>query len=340
MPLWFVALPPLIDLLGHIGRYHIQLGLADSPALQANWAYHWSLIGNLGCDLLMELLGRLFGVECGAVVLAGLILVVMISGMARLARAAHGKIPATAWAAFPFAMSYAWHYGLVNYWLGAGCALHAAAFFYARRNENLRPGVGSSALLGAVSAVLWITHIYGWAVFAVLIWARMANFSSWRAHAASLARLLPLSLPLILIVALGYGRQGHAAETMGWFKWSFKFTSLAWSLRDQSEPFDVGCVIFAIMLIAGGLSSRLFERDTALVRAMLVLLAALFALPEQLFGSAYADAPPVAANLHHRLARLTAGAGGAAADGARHRGRSSVHFRPPGGDNHARFPGL
>ena len=65
VPLWFVRLPPLIDLLGHMGRYHIQLHIADSPALAANWAFRWQWIGNLGGDLLIEPLGRLFGVERG-----------------------------------------------------------------------------------------------------------------------------------------------------------------------------------------------------------------------------------------------------------------------------------
>lgn len=33
IPFWFVHTPPLIDFLAHIGRYHVQLHLVDSPAL-------------------------------------------------------------------------------------------------------------------------------------------------------------------------------------------------------------------------------------------------------------------------------------------------------------------
>ena len=291
VPLWFVTLPPLIDLLGHMGRYHIQLGLAQSPALQANWAYHWSLIGNLGCDLLMELLGRLFGVEQGAVVLAGLILIIMISGIARLARAAHGSLPPSAWAAFPFAMSYVWHYGLVNYWLGIGCALHAAAFFYApaEGQEHPRPDAATSFKLGVMSLLLWVVHIYGWAVFAILIWSRFTSLSSWRAHLASLPRLLPLGLPIIAIVALGYGRQGPAAETFGWFQWKYDFTSVIWTLRDQTRLFDIFCLMMAALLIVSGLHSS-FRSDRALSRAGIILLIATLVIPFQLFGSAFANA--------------------------------------------------
>jgi hypothetical protein len=146
MPLWFVTVPPLIDLLGHIGRYHIQLN-TDDPVLRTYWAFEWRLLGNLGVDLMMEPLGRLFGVERGAVIASALLPPLMIWGMVRLSRTAHGFVPATAWAAFPFAFAYPWQYGLVNYWLGTALAFHAAAFFW-RRSE---PGVGSALLLGAVT---------------------------------------------------------------------------------------------------------------------------------------------------------------------------------------------
>lgn len=290
IPLWFVQLPPLIDLLGHMGRYHIQLNLASSAVLQANWAYQWSLIGNLGCDLLMEVLGRLFGVERGAVVLAGLILILAITGMARLARAAHGTLPATAWAAFPLAMSYPWQYGLVNYWLGVACALHAAAFFYRpERNGRARSAMLDGFLIGLASVFLWVVHIYGWAIFCVLIWARRGDYTSMRAHGISLLRMLPLGVPLLIMLALRYGTHG-SAETMGWHAIGYKLLAFTWTLRDQSEWFDLACLGLMLLLIYAGFRSGAFERDRALARAALTFLVAVFVIPYQLLGSAYADA--------------------------------------------------
>lgn len=293
IPLWFVTLPPLIDLLGHMGRYHIQLNLAHSAALQANWAFRWSLIGNLGSDLLMEPLGRLFGVERGAVVLSGLILILAISGMARLARAAHGTLPATAWAAFPFAMSYPWQYGLVNYWLGVACALHAAAFFYrphpVSTDGRVRPWRVDSLLLGISAVLLWIVHIYGWGIFCVLIWAQRGDYRSLRACTVGLLKLTPLGAPLLLMLALRYGTHG-SAETLGWYALQYKLLALTWTLRDQIQWFDIACLGLSIVLILVGIMSRRFETHPALGCAALTLLVALFVMPYQLFGSAYADA--------------------------------------------------
>ena len=288
IPLWFVTLPPLIDLLGHMGRYHVQLNLAGNAALAANWDYHWRLIGNLGGDVLMEPLGRLFGVERGAVVLSGLILVVMISGMARLAKAAHGVLPATMWAAFPFAMAYPWQYGLVNYWLGVACAFHAAAWVWPMMPPP--PTVRRAATLGLLSLLLWTVHIYGWAVFAVLIGARAIAGRPVRAWPRIIPALLPLGLPLLLMTALSYGSAGAAAATVGWFEFGYKALALTWTLRDQNQWFDMGCLIAAVLLIYAGLRSRAFAVDRGLGLGALGLLIALLVLPYQLFGSAYADA--------------------------------------------------
>ena len=39
-PVLVTSLPPLTDYLGHIGRYRIQTGLADSPLLGRSWDFH------------------------------------------------------------------------------------------------------------------------------------------------------------------------------------------------------------------------------------------------------------------------------------------------------------
>jgi hypothetical protein len=290
VPLWFVRLPPLIDLLGHMGRYHVQLNLAANPLLRANWDYHWRLVGNLGCDLLMEGLGRTFGVERGAVILAAFIPALMIFAMARLARGAHGHVPATAWAAFPFAMSYCWQYGLVNYWLGVALALLAASAFGPRSVAQPR-GAGrlrSLVLLAGTSLMLWVAHVYGWALFAILIAARRAGAMPVRRWPALVPDLLPLAAPVALMVALGYGQP--KAETLAWGQFGYKALALLWTLRDQWQWLDLGSLIAATLLICVGFRSKSFAVDRGLALASLGVFVALMVLPYQLLGSAYADA--------------------------------------------------
>ena len=63
LPLLYPPVPPLVDLLGHMGRYRVELDLAHSPWLQRYFDYHWAAIGNLGVDLLVIPLGKLIGLE-------------------------------------------------------------------------------------------------------------------------------------------------------------------------------------------------------------------------------------------------------------------------------------
>ena len=63
VPLLYPSIPPLVDLLGHMGRYRVELDLGRSPWLQQYFNYHWAAIGNLGVDILVLLLGPVVGLE-------------------------------------------------------------------------------------------------------------------------------------------------------------------------------------------------------------------------------------------------------------------------------------
>ena len=72
-PLWWPAIPPLTDLLGHMGRYAVQLDGGHSADLARWYHFEWRWLGNLGVDLLVHLLGPVLGVEAATklVVIAG-----------------------------------------------------------------------------------------------------------------------------------------------------------------------------------------------------------------------------------------------------------------------------
>ena len=62
VPLLWPEIPPLVDLPGHMGRYRVQLTALDQAPWLAEWYnFEWSLIGNLGIDLLPLIAG--LGVE-------------------------------------------------------------------------------------------------------------------------------------------------------------------------------------------------------------------------------------------------------------------------------------
>src|SRR6187455_1267044 len=63
VPLLYPPVPPLVDLLGHMGRYRVQLDIQTSPWLSQYYDYRWLLVGNLGVDALVQLLAPIVGLE-------------------------------------------------------------------------------------------------------------------------------------------------------------------------------------------------------------------------------------------------------------------------------------
>ena len=59
VPLLWPTVPPLVDLPGHMGRYHVELDAGRTESLARYFEFHWALIGNLGVDLLIIPLGKL-----------------------------------------------------------------------------------------------------------------------------------------------------------------------------------------------------------------------------------------------------------------------------------------
>ena len=54
VPLIVPETPPLPDLPGHMARYAVELYLSQSLSLQQFFEFHWTIVGNLGVDLLIE----------------------------------------------------------------------------------------------------------------------------------------------------------------------------------------------------------------------------------------------------------------------------------------------
>src|SRR3546814_7395813 len=79
--------------------------------------------------LLVEPLGRLFGIELAVKLIVMTIPALTVSGLLWVAREVHGRVPATALFALPIAYSYPFHFGFANLALSMALALNAYAFW-------------------------------------------------------------------------------------------------------------------------------------------------------------------------------------------------------------------
>lgn len=298
VPLLWPDIPPLVDLPGHMGRYRVQLTpLAQAPWLADWYNFEWSLIGNLGIDLLVVPFAALFGLELGVKLIVMTIPALTAAGLLWIAREVHGRIPPTALFALPLAYSYPFQFGFVNFALSMGLALCLFALWL--RMARLQR-IGLRAILFVpFSCLLWLCHTFGWGVLGVLAFsAEMIRqhdarkdagsghwFESWvRAGLGC----VPLALPMILMIFWRFGDH-VTGQTADWFNWQAKVAWVMMVLRDRWEFWDVASTAVFLLVLLKAIRDPAIEYSRNLLLSALFLAAVYLLLPRIVFGSAYAD---------------------------------------------------
>ncbi|WP_254621025.1 hypothetical protein [Sphingomonas sp. CL5.1] len=297
VPLLWPTIPPLVDLPGHMGRYRVQLSLDSAPWLSQWYDFHWSLIGNLGIDLLIIPFAKVFGLELGVKLIVMAIPALTVAGLLWIAREVHGRIPPTALFALPLAYCYPFQFGFANFALSMALALNLFALWL-RLGRQRRFGL-RAALFVPLSCLLWLCHTFGWGVLGVLAFsAEMVREHDRRKDAGSGhwvaswfragLHCAPLALPMLLMV---FWRTGDhvTGQTTDWFNWRRKAAWMLMALRDRWLAWDVAGIAVLYLIILKGLRDPAIEYSRNLALSALFLTAVYLLLPRIVFGSAYAD---------------------------------------------------
>jgi hypothetical protein len=290
VPLLWPDIPPLLDLPGHMGRYRVQLDLATSPDLQQYFGFHWQVIGNLGVDLLVQLLAPLIGLEPAVKLIVCAIPALTVGGMLWVAREVHGRIPPTALFAVPFAYNFPFLFGFVNFALSMALAFLAFALWLRlARLGHLRL---RAILFVPISIVLWVAHAFGWGTLGVLAFSAELVRQHDRGHNIFVAGMragfqcLSLVPPVALMLLW---RSEAAGITTDWFNWEGKGEWLRMALRDRWALFDLLSLGLVTALIGWTLVSKRLTFSRNLAASALFLAIVFVLLPRIVFGSAYAD---------------------------------------------------
>jgi hypothetical protein len=297
LPLVWPTIPPLVDLPGHMGRYRVQLDGGAHPWLADWYNFNWSLIGNLGIDLLIVPLAPIFGLELAVKLIVITIPALIVSGLLWIAREVHSRIPATALFALPLAYSYPFQFGFVNFALSMGIALNLFALWLRLARLDR---VGLRAIIFVpLSCALWVCHTFGWGVLGVLAFsAEMIRQHDLRKDRASGHWLeswiraglgcIPLALPFVLMIAWRSGDH-VTGQTADWFRWRWKMNWVTMMLRDRWMAFDIASVTVMFVVLFKGVRDTRVEYSRNLLLSALFLFAVYLILPRIVFGSAYAD---------------------------------------------------
>lgn len=298
VPLLWPEIPPLVDLPGHMGRYRVQLDYAQYPHLHDWYNFNWSLMGNLGVDLLVIPMSRVFGLELAVKLIVITIPAMTVAGLLMIAREVHGRIPATALFALPLAYAFPFHFGFVNFALSMGMAL--LGFGWWLRLARLGKYQFRSLVFLPLSVLIWITHTFGWGVLGVLAFSAelVRHHDAHRGQGFVREWLLPwfkagiqclvLAPPALLMLMWRSG--GHVTgQTADWFNWRAKMMWIVQVFRDRWQLFDIASVGVLFLLLFKAIRDPNLQYSRNLGLSFLFLAAVYILLPRIVFGSAYAD---------------------------------------------------
>jgi hypothetical protein len=292
VPLLWPALPPLGDLPGHMGRWHVAMALPTSPDLQRFYTYRWTLIPNLGMDLLVPALARLFGLEPATKLAVMAIPMLTVAGLLWAAREAHGRVPPTAIFALPLAYAWPFQFGFVNFALSQALAFCALALWIRLgRQDRL---IARALVFVPISCGIWVSHSFGWGLLGLMAaGAELARYrAAGRRWPVSLGlaafQCASLAMPLIVMIAsAGKGAGGLGADD--WFDVPIKTLWLLSLFRDRWQWFDLLSLLPLILVLYSGARSRRMRFSPLLGWPALLCLGAFIVLPRLLMGGAYVD---------------------------------------------------
>ena len=291
VPLLYPPIPPLVDLLGHMGRYRVELDLNSSPFLQQYYDYHWAAIGNLGVDLLIIPLGKLLGLEPAVKLIVLTIPPLTAIGMLWVAREVHGRVPPTAFFALPFIYGYPFLFGFMNFALSV--ALAFLAFGLWLRLGRLEKTSLRSWLFAPISLIVFFCHTYGWGLLGLMCFSADAvrlhdrGRSWWRAALEAALHTSVMALPIL--VMLIWRSETHGGQTIDWFNWKVKWRWIYSALRDRWKLLDIWSLAVPGLVLLYAIFSRKLTLSRNLAFSAIVLAASFAILPRIIFGSAYAD---------------------------------------------------
>jgi hypothetical protein len=291
IPLLYPPIPPMVDLLGHMGRYRVELDLANSPWLQRYFDYHWALIGNLGVDLLMMAIGPIMGLEPAVKLIVLLIPPLTAAGFLWVAKEIHGRIPPTAYFAIPFIYGHPFLFGFVNFALSM--ALAFLSFGLWLRLGRLEKTRLRAWLFVPISLVVFFAHTYGWGALGLLCFSAEAvrqhdrGVGWFKAGLNAAAHASVMALPVL--ITLLWRSEAHGGSTTDWFNWTAKLLWLKTVLRDRWQWFDIGSVAAVGLVLLEALRNPRLTFSRNLAFSGLVLAASFILIPRIVFGSAYAD---------------------------------------------------
>ena len=291
VPLLYPPIPPLVDLFGHLGRYRVQLDVATSPWLSQYYGFHWAPIGNLGVDLLVEVLAPLLGLELSVKLIVLAIPPLTVAGFLWVAREVHNRVPPTAFFALPLVYSHPFLFGFANFSLSM--ALAFLAFGLWLRLGRLGKTNLRAWLFVPISIVIFFTHTFGWGTLGLLAFSAEAvrqhdHGKGWLRSGIN-AALHASTMALPLVFMLVWRSSAPSGGTEDWFNWAAKWAWIEMIFRNRWKAWEFWSMLALVAVALEAIRNPRLGLSRNLGFSALVMIVVYALLPRIIFASAYAD---------------------------------------------------
>lgn len=291
LPFCFVTVLPMQDLDNHLARFYVFLNLEHSEFLQRYYSLHWSLIGNLGVDLLVRGLGQWLGAEFATKMVVALIPPLTVAGIYAVSRSVSGAVTPAAIVSISLVYNWPFITGFVNFSLSAAIALLVFALWVRVRELAFSVRLG---IFTPLAFLTWLAHTAGWGLLGLMVLAY--ELSLLRTRPLTLRRLVvaglqttPFALIVVFIIFWRVGTSSGVAISFDPHFVVSKLRSIASIWRERYEYWDIFCACGYV-----GLTYSLYRcGGHRLVIAngfvFLAISVAFVFCPYEVFKSAYAD---------------------------------------------------
>jgi len=166
IPLLLTPILPIIDFYNHLARCFVLSHIASSPYLQPYYQMHWTLLPDIGVDVIATpILSLIPPLIAGKIIAIG-ILAVLYAGALYFHDAFIGrKSPLIAVLLLPLLYSYIFNWGFANFLLGLGLAFWAAGWWLKHRS-NPKLAVPISCIW---SLIIFFAHGIAFMIYGVLV---------------------------------------------------------------------------------------------------------------------------------------------------------------------------
>lgn len=166
IPLFSTPVLPLIDFYNHLARFFVLSHIDSDAFLQLNYEKNWSILPNIGLDVIVVGLNKISGAEIGDRFIIVMIFAVQFGGILYFNRALSGRYSLfSAIFVVPLLYSFILVWGFVNFLLGLGMVFWAAGWWL-RARRRLAVALPVACLL---AAAIFFVHGVAFALYGILV---------------------------------------------------------------------------------------------------------------------------------------------------------------------------